>query len=352
MAHARGDDDAQRAAARTLEAWMSMRRDTDDRLLEIARAIGVTEAELVASACGAKADIGASRLLEDWPVLLGTLPALGPVHAISQNEGAVLEVAGTYDNVDTRRAAALPGRIDVRFSLECMKFGFLLTERTASGPRRSVQLFDDCGSSIHQVVLAQPKMARALRPLVGECSEGRLPLTEPVAPPVRPESSIDVEGMRAAWHEMKSPRDFGRLLAKFQVTELQALHLAGSELAFRVPATTLEKVLGLCVELGVPISAVVRNRGIRQAHAGTLTRLVRIGRWLTFTGATSRLRVRDDLAESAWIVRRPYRTGPVTSLELYDGAGEPLVSISGSREPGLRAAWAILISTFAEGAEG
>jgi putative hemin transport protein len=158
--------------------------------------------------------------------------------------------------------------------------------------------------------------------------------------------------LRAAWWEMKSPRDFGTLLAKFQVTEIQALHLAGSELAFRVPASTLEKLLGLCVELGVPISAVVRNRGIRQAYAGTLTRLVRIGRWLMFTGATSRLRVRDDLAESAWIVRRPYRTGPATSLELYDASGEPLVSISGSREPGLRAAWAILISTFAEGAEG
>jgi putative hemin transport protein len=233
-----------------------------------------------------------------------------------------------------------------------MKFGFLLTERTARGSRESLQLFDDCGSSIHEVVLEQPRKARALDPLVDESPIVQLALARPVPPVVLPEASVEVSALQAAWWDMQSPRDFGHLLTQFQLTELQALHLAGSELAFGVPPNTLEKVLSLCVDLGVPISAVVRNSGIRQTYVGTLNKVVRVGRWLTFTGATLRLRVRDDLAESAWIVRRPYRTGQVTTVELYSATGEQLVSIGGSTEPGLRAAWAILISTFSEGAEG
>jgi putative hemin transport protein len=347
-----GEGGARRGGASTLQAWIAMRERTDERLLEIARAIGVTEAELVASACGSKKELGAKRIREDWPVLLDTLPALGPVNAISQNEGAVLEVAGHYENVDPPPGAVPAGRIDVHFSLDRLKFGFLVTERTARGARSSIQLFDACGSSIHEVVLEQPRKARALDPLVEQCPPGELSLARPAPPAVRSEAPVDVEALQAAWWEMKSPEDFDLLLAKFKLTELEALHLAGSELAYRVPAHTLEKVLGLCVELGVPISAVVRNSGIRQAYVGMLDRLVRIGRWLTFTGATFRLRVRDDLAESAWIVRRPYREGAIASLELYSPAGEQLVSIGGSREPGVGSAWSILISTFAEGAEG
>jgi putative hemin transport protein len=354
MGQAEGDDGTQRTrppGTRTLDAWLAMRRGSDHRLVEIAHAIGVTEAELVASACGVTADVRAKRLREDWPGLLETLPALGPVNAISQNEGAVLEVAGRYENVDAPRAAVPAGLIDVRFTLDHLKFGFLLTEKTPRGARQSLQLFDDCGSSIHEVVLEQPGMARALEPLVGRCEQEPLSLTRSL-PPTIGIPSVDVEAMRAAWHDMQSPRDFGKLLETFGVTELQAMHLIGPELAFRVPAETLEKVLGLCVDLGVPIRSVVRNRGIRQTYVGALNKLTRIRRWLTFTGPTFCLRVRDELAESAWIVRRPYRTGPVTSLELYSATGEQLVSIGGARDPGLRAAWSILISTFAEGADG
>jgi putative hemin transport protein len=329
---------------------MALRRGADERLLDIARAIGVTEAELVASAWGATADVQARRLREDWPLLLGTLPALGSVNAISQNDGAVLEVAGRYEHANRPRSSS-PGRIDVRFSIERLKFGFLLSEGSSRGERQSVQLFDDRGSSIHQVVLAQPATARALDPLVDDGRPAPLALSKRKSRVVRHGGPFDVEALRAGWREIESPRDFTRLLAKFQVTELQAMHLAGSELAFRVPAQTLEKVLGLCVELGVPISAIVRNRGIRQTYEGSLNRLARIGRWLTFSGATFRLRVRDDLAESAWIVRRPYRMGPSTTLELYGPSGEQLVSIGAAKERGLRAAWAILISTFSEGTQ-
>src|SRR5262245_37450321 len=141
MGQAEGDDGSERtraSSARTLDAWLAMRRGSDHRLVEIAQAIGVTEAELVASACGSTADVKAKRLREDWTGLLEALPALGPVNAISQNEGAVLEVAGRYENVDAPRSAVPAGRIDVRFTLDHLKFGFLLTEKTPLGARQSL----------------------------------------------------------------------------------------------------------------------------------------------------------------------------------------------------------------------
>src|SRR5258705_4006601 len=210
MDQVEGEDGARRAwraNARTLDAWMALRRGSDERLLDIARSIGVSEAELVASACGARADVESRRLREDWPVLLDTRPALGPGHAISQNEGAVLEVAGRYEDVDAPRSTVPSGRIDVRFSLDRLKFGFVLTERSAQGARQSVQLFDDRGGSIHEVVLSQPAMARALDPLVDECRAGQVALARRAPRRGQPGASFDVAAMRAAWRDLKIPRD-------------------------------------------------------------------------------------------------------------------------------------------------
>jgi putative hemin transport protein len=174
----------------------------------------------------------------------------------------------------------------------------------------------------------------------------------PVPSAPRSDDDVDVAALRKAWLAMKGPNDFDALLARFQITELQALRLAGSELAYRLPVAMVENVLGACVDYGLPITVEMKDGRKRRAQTGRLLRVDRSGASLTLTGAKSFMEIRDDLADSAWIVRRPIAKGVMTRVELYTAAGVQLATICGATEESARVAWAILISAFSDGAAG
>jgi putative hemin transport protein len=46
------------------------------------------------------------------------------------------------------------------------------------------------------------------------------------------------------------------------------------------------------------------------------------------------LHLREDDVYDSWIVRKPTDDGIVTSLELFDGAGQVIVMVFGERKPG------------------
>jgi putative hemin transport protein len=47
------------------------------------------------------------------------------------------------------------------------------------------------------------------------------------------------------------------------------------------------------------------------------------------------LHLREDRIASAWVVKKPTVDGTVTSLELFDAAGETIAMLFGKRKPGL-----------------
>jgi putative heme degradation protein len=169
---------------------------------------------------------------------------------------------------------------------------------------------------------------------------------EPMPEP-RGSAGADVSALRKAWLGMRSLQDLDKLLDRFQMTEVQVLGLLGNELAFRVPVATLESILAACVDFALPITVVVGDRKVRRTRSGPVARVERTGPALTLSGPKFTLRICDARADSAWIVRRPFAT--VTRFELYAPNGAQVATICGAREEGARVAWAILISTFAEG---
>jgi putative hemin transport protein len=78
----------------------------------------------------------------------------------------------------------------------------------------------------------------------------------------------------------------------------------------------------------------VGNRGMIQIHTGPIARVVDAAGWLNVLDPEFNLHVRSaDVAET-WVVRKPTRDGIVTSLELYDRAGETIALVFGRRKPG------------------
>jgi putative hemin transport protein len=127
--------------------------------------LGVSEAELVASACGRFA----TRLRSDCRALLDRLAQLGEIKCIVRNPYAVLERAGTVQSAEYMA----PGRLRLhadRFEAECQleswRKGFALEETGAAGTKCSLQFFTAEGVSAAKFFLRPASEVQAYRELV------------------------------------------------------------------------------------------------------------------------------------------------------------------------------------------
>src|SRR5690554_4576258 len=105
--------------------WAEFRQNNPKvRIRHAAAALGVSEAELVATDCGDSV----IRLDADWRTLLKELEQLGEVMALTRNDACVHEKTGVYRNVkvfDNRAVGlVLDEQIDLRIFLQHWHHGF------------------------------------------------------------------------------------------------------------------------------------------------------------------------------------------------------------------------------------
>lgn len=162
------------AGSRALrDSWLKLHAN-GRRAREAAMELGVSEAALVASACGP--DEAALRSIplgvSHARALFEALPSLGVVKTQTRSGNVVLEVVGKYPR----------DRIAPRFE----RWGscFVLHETSKRLRRSSLQIFDDRGSSVHKVFLLRESDTRALSTIV---HAHQAPI-----PPIPPAQSSDL----------------------------------------------------------------------------------------------------------------------------------------------------------------
>ncbi|MEM7293534.1 MAG: ChuX/HutX family heme-like substrate-binding protein, partial [Pseudomonadota bacterium] len=319
------------------EAWRHFREENPKtRIRDAALALGVSEAELVATTCGESA----IRLNADWGELLSAVHKLGRVMALTRNDHAVHEKHGVYNSVRImgKMGLALDPEIDLRMFLWQWQHGFAVNEQVASGFRRSLQFFDVQGVAIHKIYLTEGSDEEAYNALVEQYgSVDQSHNLQVHVPPVRdieqPDDDIDIEGFRAGWRELKDTHDFFDLVKDFGLTRTQALRLGGTEFARRTNPDLFADFMHSLVDQCLDIMVFVGNRGMIQIHSGPVCNLKRLGPWFNVLDPEFNLHLRDDAIDSAWVVRKPTVDGDVTSLELYDTNGEAIAYLFGARKP-------------------
>ncbi len=327
--------------------WETLRAQQPGlRARDAARALHVTEAEFAAAGCAGPA----TRLRPAWVELLAGLEAAGEVMALTRNEHAVLEIHGTYRNVSARGplGLVLGGAIDLRLLLGNWASAFALEEPGRDGPRRSLQVFDGHGTAVHKVYATPHTDAGAWAELL---SRFRDPAPAPLAvtpePPLaaeRPDAEVDAAGLRSAWLALKDTHDFFPLLRRFSVGRVQALRLAGAELAWRVAPGAHRTVLEQAARDGLAIMIFVASPGCIEIHSGPVTHVKATEGWFNVLDPALNLHLREAGLADAWVVRKPTADGVVTALEVYDAAGTQVVQFFGARKPGTPelAAWRAL----------
>jgi putative hemin transport protein len=325
-------------ATRLRQAYVELSRDQPQlRMREAAQVLGVSEAQLVATEVGRTA----VRLRDDWRSLLQGMPALGPTMCLTRNEACVHERHGRFEHVEVNggMGLVLGPDIDLRLFLRRWAFGFACTQMLHSGARTSLQFFDAQGQAIHKIYLTDQSDAgayeRLVRAIAHRDQEPELTTQVPAcAPEPRPDTAIDVAGLRAGWSALRDTHDFATLLNSFKAGREQALRLVGAPLAVAVDGDAAWRALQAVSASGEEIMVFVGNCGCIQIHSGAAQRVARTGPWLNILDQNFNLHLREDLVASSWIVRKPTVDGMVHSLELFDSTGQLVAQFFGRRKPG------------------
>lgn len=344
-------------AAELVARWDALRAaEPSLRIRDAATRLGVSELELLA--CDASRHV--TWLRPAFDEILHRLPAVGRCMALTRNEHAVSEVKGTYDNVQLGPHAGqvIGEHIDLRVFLTRWRHGVAVVEPAAKDgeePRRSLHFFDEHGTAVHKIYLQHEGGELANWQALVDAYSAPVPaqLQVPPAAAARPMGPAPDEraaaDFRAAWGAMQDTHELFHLLRQHGLTRLQALAAVGEQWAHRVNNGALHQLMSEAAAEERRLMTFIGNHGCIQIFSGTVKRIVRHGPWFNVMDPGHNLHLREDRIAQSWVVHKPTRTGLVSSLELYDEAGETIVQVFRKRkdqEPAAEPGWSKLLANL------
>lgn len=323
-------------------AWAKLREENPHlRIRNAAETLGVSEAELLATEVGETV----TRLRPEFPEILQDLHQLGRIMALTRNEEIVHERKGEYKNVEVmsghgKMGLAVNEDIDLRIFFSNWHFAFAVTSESPRGAMHSFQFFDIDGTAIHKVFLQDDARLETYKNLVEKYksedqSQSINVEPKPAKKEEKADKEIDVEGFREAWAKLEDTHDFFPMLMKFGVAREQALRLADKEMAQKVNAKSFRFVLEEASRRELPVMVFVGNAGIIQIHTGKVEKVLDARGWFNVMDENFNLHIDQDKIARAYVVKKPTVDGTVTSLEIFNEAGENVALFFGKRKPGI-----------------
>jgi len=322
------------------------------RIRDAARALGSSEAALLATRNTGEADSPVVVLAGDFKELLKQVPTLGRVMALTRNDSVVHERKGPYFDVSFQgpMGLVLGEDIDLRLFMMHWQHGFAVSENG----RRSLQFFAADGEALHKIyVLDGETDLAAYEALVAQFRAPEQPSSLATSPAAddsaeAADETIDIASFQAAWRGLQDTHAFFGLLRQFGLSRTQALRLGPPELVRQVGNEAIDNALRAASADAVPVMVFVASRGCIQIHTGPVERIVPTGPWLNVLDPYFNLHLKlEDVAQS-WVVQKPTADGIVTSLELFDAQGNNILLLFGKRKPGIpeQDSWRTLVAAL------
>ncbi|MEO0734085.1 MAG: ChuX/HutX family heme-like substrate-binding protein [Bacteroidota bacterium] len=311
------------------------------RARDLATRLGVSEAELLTL------DLGTDviRLGGDFKELLQDVNGMGYVMALTRNEHVVHERKGVYDNITFYEGAhnmgvAVNPDIDLRLFMNEWVYALaIIMRREKGGDLHGLQFFNARGEAVHKIYTTPKSKLEGWATIVEKYRAAQEPITitdrnRPEPEPEKPDAEVDVAAFQKEWRDLQDTHHFFGMLRKYGLTRTQALRLAPEGMVTPVDLLATETVLTQAAEQQVPIMCFVHSSGCIQIHSGPVKHLKRMGKWYNVLDPTFNLHLDTEAIASAYVVRKPTEDGIVTSLELFDAAGNMITYFFGARKPG------------------
>nr|WP_187968796.1 ChuX/HutX family heme-like substrate-binding protein [Aquibium microcysteis] len=305
---------------------------------DVAKQLGISEADLVAASCGA----GVRRIRADVDAFLTGAPALGEVMALTRNESAVHEKIGTYEKpvLGKHASMVLGSQIDLRIFPRDWVHGFAVEKGEGAEMRRSLQFFDAAGEAVHKLHLREASNVDAYEALVASMlTDDQSDAVAVAAKPLKIADNDDAarphaDDLRERWARMTDVHQFVGILRDLKLSRRQAVELVGPEFAWRIDDEAVPAVMRLAADEALPIMCFVGNGGCIQIHSGPIAEIKPMGPWINVLDPTFHLHLRTDHITDVWAVRKPNVDGHVSSIEAYGADGSMIIQFFGQRKEG------------------
>ncbi len=320
------------------EQWQAFREQHPKvRIRDAASQLQVSEGELVAACTGGTV----KHLKNEFPALIQAMPALGKVMVLTRNEHCVIERKGAFEiiNTENKHVGTVLGKdIDLRMFFSRWKYGFAVDTDDSIGFKKSLQIFDAQGTAIMKIYAVDKTDLTAWDKLVADFTASEQPAAITVAPappaPVYNDKDADGEAFLQGWAALKDTHDFFPLLMKHKLSRVRALELAEGKFSRRTGSDCVKTLLEKASASGLEIMVFVGNPGNIEIHTGPVQKIVEIPNWINVMDEDFNLHLKTDVIAQCWIVEKPSVDGTVTSLEVFDAAGEMIAQFFGKRKPG------------------
>ncbi|MDB5931577.1 MAG: hemin-degrading factor [Polaromonas sp.] len=331
-----------------LREQFELARRGGQRARDIALSLGLSEGQAIAAHAGShEHGLKAMPLKGPWVDLLQALELCGPLMALTCNESVVHEKTGVYQNISAtgHMGLALGEEIDLRLFLGRWHAGFAVLEPAGdpkNPPLRSLQFFDRHGVAVHKVFTRPQTDIETFQDIADQFSDEAVGYEFTPAPPKpapKPDAELDSAGLLQGWREMTDTHQFFGLISRFGVERQQAFRLVEGQFTECADTGIVRSLLDAAAASGASIMVFVSSSGCIQIHSGPIRRVQPLAtptaRWLNVLDAGFNLHLREDRIAHAWIVKKPTADGVVTSVEIFDAAGELMAMFFGSRKPGI-----------------
>ncbi|UYQ93097.1 heme ABC transporter ATP-binding protein [Chitinophaga horti] len=319
------------------DKWLQFRVDNPKvRIRDAAQQIGTSEGALVAAFAGTCV----TRLNPDFRALIKCMPELGKVMVLTRNESCVIERKGVFEKVDVDNphvGLVLGADIDLRMFMNKWAHGFAVNDDEASGFKTSIQVFDGQGVAVIKFyptdATDRAAWDKVVADFTADVQDNMIAEQAPARKPVYAEQ-VDKTAFLEEWAVLKDTHDFFPLIMKHKVSRTQALALAEGRFARKTSNEAAKQLLEQAAASGLEIMIFVGNHGNIEIHTGPVNKILEIPGWINVMDPDLNIHLKmGDIAQS-WIVEKPSVDGVVTSLEVFDAAGEMIVQFFGKRKPG------------------
>ncbi|MCA0043964.1 hemin-degrading factor [Celeribacter litoreus] len=322
--------------AAEIRAAKSEATDTRDR--DLAAALGISEAELVAAHLGQHNGQTVTRIAAHPDLVMPAMKQLGEVMALTRNRSVVHERVGTFEDYRAgQHASMVLGReIDTRIFPKFWAHGFAIESETDRGTRRTLQFFDHAGDALQKVFLRETSNHARWADVVAELAledqsegvevEARAPVE---AAKINEEKRETLIGQ---WQGMTDTHQFNRIVTRLGMNRLGAYRLAGAPFVRKIEPSAVESWLHSVSDAGQSVVLFVGNRGNIQIHWGPLENIKPMGPWLNVLDPRFNLHLRGDHVAEVYVVNKPTKRGPAISLETFDEDGALIFQCYAERE--------------------
>jgi putative hemin transport protein len=324
-----------------LKAWDELIKSNPMRIRDAAKALNVSEAELLETKLGK----GGTRLSGTWPDLLTGFKTLGRVMSLTRNDSCVLEHKGTFQKIDIMGSgphsmATVIGPIESRVFFGAWHAAYAVVDKKPDRELKSIQIFDQAGDAVLKVYLQEESNVEAYNKLI-EAFTAEKELTIEFTPYPKEELNgpKDVEAFLQDWSSMQDTHDFFGMIRKHQVNRFDALRIAEGKFTYKVELSATEQLLNVAAESKFPIMIFAGSKGNIQIHQGKVKtiRLMERGEevWLNVLDPDFNMHLKLNEVETSWVVTKPTEDGPVTAVELFDNQKRLIAQFFGLRKPGI-----------------